>query len=194
MHGDVGKTAGAVHTLAQANDAREGVDDKKTPARGPGDEKAAIIGAEIEGAVNRKGVAPGAPIPVVLALDCTALALRIEMRSRDGFRRSALPASVGLAPPGFETRRRHSSPAGIAARPSHNVQPLAPRTPDFRPSPQPRQWFYDTTVASAPHALKPLFPALIRSRWRRSAKAAILRGSGCFWVGRRHHIVAYMAA
>ena len=41
--------------FAEADDAREGVDDAEAAARRPGEQQAAIVGAEIEGAVDAFG-------------------------------------------------------------------------------------------------------------------------------------------
>ena len=57
-HGGFGQPARAQHAFAETDDAGERVDDEKAAPRGLGDQQAAIIGAEIERAVN--GMAPGA--------------------------------------------------------------------------------------------------------------------------------------
>ena len=61
-HGGVGQPARAQHAFAETDDAGERVDDEKAAARGLGDQQPAIIGAEIERAINRMAPAPrGAP-------------------------------------------------------------------------------------------------------------------------------------
>ena len=65
-HGGIRQPAGAMHALAQADDPGERVDDEKAAPRGPGDQQAAIIGAEIERAIDGGRAAPGGAAPSFL--------------------------------------------------------------------------------------------------------------------------------
>ena len=67
-HGRVGQPARAQHAFAEADDAGERVDDEKAPARGLGDQQPAIIGAEIERAINERRRRPRRPRPCCLRL------------------------------------------------------------------------------------------------------------------------------
>ena len=123
--------ARAQHAFAEADDAREGVDDEEAAPRGLGDEQPAIIGAEIERAINRRRMRPRLRARVFLALGCRREAMGRRVRTRPGcdLRWATSPAAVaGLVSLGLAVERNHGSRARIAARPIHGVQPLTPGT------------------------------------------------------------------
>ena len=55
-HGRLRQPPGLADALAETDDARESVDDTEAAARGAGEQQAAIVGAEVERAVNARGV------------------------------------------------------------------------------------------------------------------------------------------
>src|SRR5262249_18302145 len=60
-HGLVGELSAGPEPLAQAHDAREGIDHLELPSPvGPGDQETAIVGPEIDGRIGR-GIAPAPP-------------------------------------------------------------------------------------------------------------------------------------
>ena len=54
-HGRLRQAPGLADAFAEANDAREGIDDAEAAARRAGEQQAAVVGAEVEGAVNAVG-------------------------------------------------------------------------------------------------------------------------------------------
>src|SRR6202012_5816719 len=77
--------------LAEPDDAREGVDHAKTAAGRPGDQQAAIVGAEIERRIGRAGP----PIGRLMAAVATGIAAK-------AIGRPTTPAGATLAPSGVE--------------------------------------------------------------------------------------------
>ena len=55
LDGRLRQPAARGHALAEADDAREGVDDLEAAPRGPRDQQPAVVGAEIEGGIGRLG-------------------------------------------------------------------------------------------------------------------------------------------
>ena len=92
-HGRVGQPARAQHAFAETDDAGERVDDEKAPARGLGDQQPAIIGAEIERAINRRRGRPRRRACVSLALGCHA------RPSAGAIERARAATCVGPPPP-----------------------------------------------------------------------------------------------
>ena len=123
-HGGFRQPARAQHAFAETDDAGEGVDDEKAAARGLGDEQPAIIGAEIESAINERRRRPRWRACVIVALGCHPEAIGRRVRTRTGcdLRRAATsPAVAGLASHGLGVTRSYGSRAGIAARPIHDA-------------------------------------------------------------------------
>ena len=99
------------NALAEPDDAGECVDDAKAVAGGPGDQQAAIVGAEIERRIGRVGSPIGRLMPAVAA-GIAAQAIR----------RSTTPAGAALAPSGVEAavgRGLVVHPKTFPPRPEH---------------------------------------------------------------------------
>ena len=107
VHRRFAEPAGLADPLAQPDDAGKRVDDAEAALARHGDQQAAIVGAEVEGAVEERGLAPG------LGLRGSGTAAAIG-------RGAGLPGAVGR---------------GIGGRPGagriDRTSPLAPAFPRF---------------------------------------------------------------
>ena len=79
-HGRVRQAPCRGHAFAEPDDAREGVDDAKAAARGPGDQQAAIVGAEVERRVGLVLTVLEPRAMVVIAVRRIASGLRVRTR------------------------------------------------------------------------------------------------------------------
>ena len=105
MHGGLRQAAGGGQALAEPDDAREGVDDLETAARGLGDEQAAVVRAEIEGGIDRRVASRG--LTASRAIFCVAIASGLPLPIAGPIRRLA----------------QRAGPAVITARPLHFPTP-----------------------------------------------------------------------
>ena len=115
VHGRVGQPARAQHAFAETDDAGERVDDEKAAPRGLGDQQPAIIGAEVERAINRRR---GRPRRRARVFSCPrlppgghgpALSNAPGLRLASG---ATSPAVAGLVSLGLAVTRNHGSRAG----------------------------------------------------------------------------------
>ena len=137
--------ARAQHAFAETDDAGERVDDEKAAPRGLGDQQPAIIGAEIERAINRRRLRPRCA-PVSFLLSAAA-----GRPWAGAFERARAATCAGPPPPqspvsfrlALRSTRNHGSRARIAARPIHGVQPLTPEPPTLHLlAGRPVRWSY----------------------------------------------------
>ena len=140
-HRFLGQDAGAADAFAELDDARKGVDDEEAPPRSPGHEQPAIVGAEVQRAVNRtRGVkARDGPLRSGGGPGCRG---RCHGRGNEGReRKGRAGASSGLSPAVCPSGGAKSGALpSIAAIP---VSPLLTAAPPYqfppRGSPRPER-------------------------------------------------------